>query len=526
MASAVRPGSPYPRLRCTRRDPVGHQPGGGTVRHTTHSVLMKQNHTIRAFFYRAPSWYYRVMVSPLYDCFICHASEDKDAFVRPLAESLRATRVEVWYDEFSLKPGDSLRRSIDQGLSRSRFGVVILSPHFFAKNWTNWELDGLLQRQLYEPSPVILPIWHCVDRAVVAEYSPSLADKVAVGSREGIEAVVQHLLRAIRPEGSALIQARDMTTAKGLATPVISDDWWLDVIESVASQDWHRFAFPTFTFASSRGEQIGWAAMQMHWQDAAEEQRIIQTTQPDVALAFINAQPGLHEACMRDPRRLAETMPQLTIPGFGGDFESVFDAMHAKSRTTGEQRRACNDSSGSGLTCDGRSPVCDEEWALHDPDLGFYKPSMLACGFVQGFGAGLGPSTHGMPTIDYVLWFLSSASDWLPRRIHAYLLEGSKDWSVWPQWDDYDNQELGYHVEYEDSLIAAMRAAPGVRSFKLTTAAERDLRDRIALSVSLQRLPEDPGTLVHRFLQERFIQRWFASQLRHLRKRATRRRIG
>ena len=34
--------------------------------------------------------------------FICHASEDKEEFVRPLAETLRSQRVNVWYDKFSL----------------------------------------------------------------------------------------------------------------------------------------------------------------------------------------------------------------------------------------------------------------------------------------------------------------------------------------------------------------------------------------------------------------------------------------
>src|SRR5665647_270317 len=83
----------------------------------------------------------------LYDAFICHASEDKADFVRPLAEQLRAQHVEVWYDEFSLKVGDSLRRSIDRGLSQSRFGIVVFSPDFFKKQWSQWELDGLVARQ-------------------------------------------------------------------------------------------------------------------------------------------------------------------------------------------------------------------------------------------------------------------------------------------------------------------------------------------------------------------------------------------
>ena len=69
----------------------------------------------------------------LYDVFISHASEDKPGFVRLLADKLKERRIEVWYDEFSLQVGDSLRQSIDQGLAKSRYGIVILSHHFFQK---------------------------------------------------------------------------------------------------------------------------------------------------------------------------------------------------------------------------------------------------------------------------------------------------------------------------------------------------------------------------------------------------------
>lgn len=68
-----------------------------------------------------------------YDAFISHASEDK-GIVRPIAENLRSKGFRVWFDEFELKIGDSLRKSIDQGLINSRYGVVILSKSFFEKN--------------------------------------------------------------------------------------------------------------------------------------------------------------------------------------------------------------------------------------------------------------------------------------------------------------------------------------------------------------------------------------------------------
>ncbi len=68
-----------------------------------------------------------------YDAFISHASEDKQKFVKPLAKALSRMEYRVWYDEFELRVGDSLRQSIDKGLVNSNFGIVVLSPAFFAK---------------------------------------------------------------------------------------------------------------------------------------------------------------------------------------------------------------------------------------------------------------------------------------------------------------------------------------------------------------------------------------------------------
>jgi hypothetical protein len=117
-----------------------------------------------------------------YDIFISHASEDKEAFVRPLAHALQAAGLNVWYDEFEMRIGDSLRRKIDTGLARARFGVVVLSPAFFAKNWPNYELDGLVTREMAGGGQIILPIWHEITKAQILQESPSLADKVALRS--------------------------------------------------------------------------------------------------------------------------------------------------------------------------------------------------------------------------------------------------------------------------------------------------------------------------------------------------------
>ena len=113
-----------------------------------------------------------------YDVFISHASEDKEEVVRPLANALVQRGLKVWYDEFELKIGDSLRRKIDRGLANSRFGIVVLSRDFIKKGWTNYELDGIISKAV-SGEQIMLPIWHEITKQEIIAYSPSLADKVA-----------------------------------------------------------------------------------------------------------------------------------------------------------------------------------------------------------------------------------------------------------------------------------------------------------------------------------------------------------
>jgi hypothetical protein len=114
-----------------------------------------------------------------YDVFISYATEDKDDVVRPLAHALQNRGLMVWYDEFELRIGDSLRRKIDAGITRSSFGLVVISNSFFAKGWTQYELDGLVTMAV-SGKQVLLPVWHRVSKDEVMRQSPSLADKVAL----------------------------------------------------------------------------------------------------------------------------------------------------------------------------------------------------------------------------------------------------------------------------------------------------------------------------------------------------------
>ena len=134
----------------------------------------------------------------VFDVFISHASEDKAEVVRPLATALRGAGLKVWYDEFELRLGDSLRRKIDRGLASSRFGVVILSRTFFGRGWPEYELDGLVTLAV-SSEQILLPIWHNVTKREVMKHSPSLADRVARStSTHTVEEIADEIVDVIR----------------------------------------------------------------------------------------------------------------------------------------------------------------------------------------------------------------------------------------------------------------------------------------------------------------------------------------
>ena len=127
-----------------------------------------------------------------YDFFISHATEDKN-FVRPLAKVLKKAGCKVWYDEFEMKVGDSLRQKIDYGLANSRYGIVVISNYFINKNWTAYELNGMIAREI-DGVKVVLPLWHNITKEEVIAYSPTLADKMALETgKHEIDQIVEKL---------------------------------------------------------------------------------------------------------------------------------------------------------------------------------------------------------------------------------------------------------------------------------------------------------------------------------------------
>jgi len=131
-----------------------------------------------------------------WDVFVCHASEDKEDFVDPLVAALTRSGVSPWYDRAELRLGDSFHRRINDGLVRCRYGVVVLSHAFFAGEWPQRELDGLVARELTGES-AILPVWHRLTYRELAAYCPSLAGRRAVTSARGVDGVAAEIRRAV-----------------------------------------------------------------------------------------------------------------------------------------------------------------------------------------------------------------------------------------------------------------------------------------------------------------------------------------
>jgi hypothetical protein len=130
--------------------------------------------------------------------FISHDSRDKDTVARQIAIGLSKLACPVWFDEFSLKVGDSLRESIEKGLKECKKCILILSPSFFANpGWTKVEFNSIFTREILESQNLVLPVWYEVTKQQVFDYCPSLLDRLGVNWSLGGDEVIKRLYRAI-----------------------------------------------------------------------------------------------------------------------------------------------------------------------------------------------------------------------------------------------------------------------------------------------------------------------------------------
>lgn len=139
-----------------------------------------------------------------YDVFVSHAWEDKENFVDEFVQALREYQINVWYDTTQMKWGDSMRAKIDDGLKKSKFGVVVLSPDYIkeGKYWTKTELDGLFQVESIN-GKMLLPVWHNLTKKEVMSYSPIVASKLAMTTANMTAQEMAYELKNLLPQEKA-----------------------------------------------------------------------------------------------------------------------------------------------------------------------------------------------------------------------------------------------------------------------------------------------------------------------------------
>lgn len=130
--------------------------------------------------------------------FISYDARDREPFVRELAGTLQQMLCPVWYDEFSLIPGQSIRASIEAGLKSCKKCILVLSPNFISNaGWAKVEFDSIFTREILEQQNLVIPIWHGVRREEVYQYSMHLAERVGIPTDVGILEVAKRVLRGI-----------------------------------------------------------------------------------------------------------------------------------------------------------------------------------------------------------------------------------------------------------------------------------------------------------------------------------------
>ncbi len=211
-----------------------------------------------------------------WDVFISHASEDKNDVARPLAKELERGGLQVWLDENELRVGDSLRRKIDQGLAKSRFGVVIISRVFLAKDWPLRELDGLASLETRDKK-VILPIWHNVSYDEVSAHSPTLAAKFSISTAIGIDAVAAKVLKDIYYDLGSSVFDRYHESDR---------EWFADILKV--------FNRPAF-----RGRYLGWT-------ESEPFQKVIKAVIKTLHTGLIETSDGIELNSIKDMNQIKD----------------------------------------------------------------------------------------------------------------------------------------------------------------------------------------------------------------------------
>lgn len=133
-----------------------------------------------------------------HDVFLSYARIDGGATATALKDALEELGVSVWFDEVSIAPGKSMSRQMDNGLAKSRSGVVLLTPAYIAgRFWTERELGALLHKN------TVIPVLHSVTFEDVATYSGMLSDLAGfTTATDNVSTIATKIATAVLPKAA------------------------------------------------------------------------------------------------------------------------------------------------------------------------------------------------------------------------------------------------------------------------------------------------------------------------------------
>lgn len=124
--------------------------------------------------------------------FICHSSADKP-FARRLTKELERRGVRVWIDEREIGAGQSLTETIQAGLERSDYVIVVLTAASLRRPWVKKELSSALTLEFEREQTVVLPAL-----LRTASLPLFLRDKKYADFRRDFDAGLQDILGVVR----------------------------------------------------------------------------------------------------------------------------------------------------------------------------------------------------------------------------------------------------------------------------------------------------------------------------------------
>ena len=130
-----------------------------------------------------------------WDVFVCHASEDKPEIARPLCSHLESCGIRCWLDEAEIAWGESIISKIQEGISRARFVLVILTSRFLQKPWPQKELRTALTLEVEGERSIVLPLLAGNSQTLLSSV-PFLREKRYL-TWNGDPAVVERELRTL-----------------------------------------------------------------------------------------------------------------------------------------------------------------------------------------------------------------------------------------------------------------------------------------------------------------------------------------